>query len=110
MLEDKTVLARRRPPKGLLGGMLEVPNTDWSSAAKAASYGLETALGNAPVKAEWTNKGVSEHIFTHFILKMDVFVGHTDAGMDVLEGYDWIDPAKVTFPTVFKKVLALALK
>ncbi len=103
--EGKTVLARRRPPKGLLGGMLEVPNTDWSSAVKAASYSLETALEHAPVKAEWTNTGVAEHIFTHFALKLDVFIGYADLAAEAPEGYDWIDSAKQAFPTVFKKVL-----
>jgi A/G-specific adenine glycosylase len=34
---DGAVLVRRRPPKGLLGGMTEVPGSEWRRAPRAAS-------------------------------------------------------------------------
>ncbi len=105
---DKTILARRRPPKGLLGGMLEVPTTDWSSAANAEMYKPDLALEAAPLEADWQNLGVAEHVFTHFTLKLDVFLAYCDFNADMLEGHNWIDPAYNAFPTVFKKVLAKA--
>ncbi len=108
--EDNTLLARRRPPKGLLGGMLEVFNTDWSSAAKADLYRQENVLKDAPCEANWHYMGVAEHVFTHFTLKLDVFAAKADSTMDVVEGYCWIDPALEAFPTVFKKVLLHAQK
>ena len=47
--EDGTVLLRRRPDAGLLGGMLEVPSTDWSETFPP----LEQALRAAPVHGQW---------------------------------------------------------
>ena len=47
------VLLVRRPPKGLLGGMMALPT-------------------EAPAQAEWRELGAVEHIFTHFALTMKV--------------------------------------
>jgi A/G-specific adenine glycosylase len=49
---DGHVLLVRRPPRGLLGGMLALP-TD-----------------GAPVQAEWREAGSVDHVFTHFALNM----------------------------------------
>lgn len=49
---DGHVLLVRRPPKGLLGGMLALPTEE------------------APAKAEWLEAGSVDHVFTHFALNM----------------------------------------
>jgi A/G-specific adenine glycosylase len=58
--EDGAVLLRRRPPKGLLGGMLEVPGTDWAEAPKKAEAKCSAsspmpfdALSQAPIAGAW---------------------------------------------------------
>src|SRR5215216_5963414 len=45
---DGFLLMRSRPEKGLLGGMTEVPTTDWSR-----DFDDTVALGDAPLNAEW---------------------------------------------------------
>ena len=56
----------RRPPKGLLGGMLALPTTDW----RATSWGEAEAVGAAPAQAAWRSVGEVEHGFTHFTLTL----------------------------------------
>jgi A/G-specific adenine glycosylase len=66
---DGTVLLRTRPPKGLLGGMLEVPSTDWV----AIMPGGNTVAAARPVSSIFTM--VDErvvHVFTHFRLELVV--------------------------------------
>ena len=66
---DGNVLLRRRPPTGLLGGMLELPGTAW----QADPWPEATALLLAPQPAEWRRAGRARHGFTHFELLIDVY-------------------------------------
>ena len=70
-LEDFSghVLLRRRPPEGLLGGMTELPGTDWRTAA----WGEAEALAAAPMAANWRPAGMVRHGFTHFTLDIALF-------------------------------------
>jgi A/G-specific adenine glycosylase len=66
---DGAVLLRERPPKGLLGGMLEVPSSPW----EAAEPNGRSLSDHAPLKAEWRKlPGLVEHTFTHFHLELSV--------------------------------------
>ena len=58
----------QRPPRGLLGGMLGLPTTDWRSAP----FSAREALHQAPASADWRNLGGVEHVFTHFALTLEV--------------------------------------
>jgi A/G-specific adenine glycosylase len=62
------VLLRRRPESGLLGGMLELPGTEW----RAELWGAE-ALAFAPIRADWRHVGEVRHGFTHFGLRIEVY-------------------------------------
>jgi A/G-specific adenine glycosylase len=67
---QKTLLLRR-PPKGLLGGMLAFPSTEWRSAIWTEAE----AVRAAPLKARWkVLPDIVEHTFTHFHLKLQVWV------------------------------------
>ncbi len=70
-LEDAAgqVLLRRRPARGLLGGMLELPGTAWRDAPWSAAE----ALALAPVAASWRHAGTVRHGFTHFTLTIEVY-------------------------------------
>ncbi len=71
--ERGEILLRRRPDKGLLGGMMEVPSTDWTETWLPA----EEALRYAPVKSRWfPMPGAVAHTFTHFRLGAMVFRAH----------------------------------
>jgi A/G-specific adenine glycosylase len=64
---DEVALVRR-PPKGLLGGMLALPTSEWRGSALTD----EEALTAAPVAASWRAAGEIEHVFTHFALTLKV--------------------------------------
>jgi A/G-specific adenine glycosylase len=66
---DGRVLLRRRPSRGLLGGMTELPGTAWRSKP----WGEAEALATAPMAGQWRLAGQVEHGFTHFTLSIDVF-------------------------------------
>jgi A/G-specific adenine glycosylase len=64
---DEVALVRR-PPKGLLGGMLALPTSDW----RAARWSDAEAIAAAPAKAAWRGVGEVEHGFTHFTLTLQL--------------------------------------
>ncbi len=63
------VLLRRRPPRGLLAGMVELPGTEW----RAAPWPMDEAFTHAPMAASWRQAGKVRHFFTHFSLSLDVY-------------------------------------
>jgi A/G-specific adenine glycosylase len=103
---DGAVLLRRRPEKGLLGGMMEVPSTPW----REAPWSDEDAKATAPVAARWRPlPGVVRHTFTHFHLELAVWAGEVRAGYAA--GGVWVLPDAMgehALPTVMKKVIAHA--
>lgn len=70
-LEDAEgrILLRRRPLSGLLGGMAELPGTEWRTEPWAEAE----ALALAPMQAEWRRAGEIRHGFTHFELRVQVY-------------------------------------
>jgi A/G-specific adenine glycosylase len=109
---DRSVLVRSRPPKGLLGGMTEVPTTEW-----AHDFDESGALEHAPrlgrAKPKWRRlPGTVSHVFTHFPLQLVVYLAEVAAGAVAPEGTRWVREADVpgeAFPNVMRKVLAHAL-
>ncbi|MNV40739.1 putative A/G-specific adenine glycosylase YfhQ [compost metagenome] len=85
----------RRPDKGLLGGMLGLPASDWSA----------TPAFDPPSMANWTEAGAVEHVFTHFSLTLTVHVGAGDGDFLWTEA----DQALAALPTVFRKALERGL-
>jgi A/G-specific adenine glycosylase len=108
---DDCVLVRSRPAKGLLGGMTEVPTTDWSAEFDdACSLDHAPRLGSA--KVAWRRRpGVVTHVFTHFPLELVVYVGHVPARTKPPAGSRFIaidELADAALPTVMRKVTAHA--
>ena len=103
-LRDGAVLLRRRPERGLLGGLLEVPSTEW----RAESWEEAEALQAAPAPASWrTLPGTVRHVFTHFALELEVRVARTDE----VDGL-WVPIDRLggeAIPSVMRKVLERAL-
>jgi len=107
--ETGAVLLRRRPPRGLLGGMTEVPGSDWSE-----DFDREQAAGAAPFPASWQKRaGEVKHTFTHFHLRLDVYRADIAASaVPALNGAWWSAPDMLedeALPTVMRKALAAAL-
>jgi len=105
---DGAVLLRRRPPRGLLGGMLELPGTDW----RGEPFAEEEVAAMAPADLAWTAlPGTVRHTFTHFHLELAVWAARL-TGMD--EGIDgrWTaeqELAAVGLPSVMRKAVRHAL-
>ncbi|MGV8930150.1 MAG: A/G-specific adenine glycosylase [Brevundimonas sp.] len=86
----------QRPDKGLLGGMMGLPTSDWSVSPVEVP---------PPLVADWREAGAIEHVFTHFSLTLTVRVGEGEGD------YLWTDPeaALAALPTVFRKALERGL-
>ncbi|WP_439497046.1 A/G-specific adenine glycosylase [Bosea sp. (in: a-proteobacteria)] len=109
MREDGAVLVRTRPAKGLLGGMVEVPTSEWQ-----AEYLLETGMRDAPLPARWRRLTAPvRHVFTHFPLELTVFVAKLPFEAQAPEGMRFTPFARLreeAFPNVFLKALEAGLE
>ena len=105
------VLVRSRPQKGLLGGMTEVPNSDW-----LAGHEDEAALKQAPALAgvvRWHRRaGVVTHVFTHFPLELVIYIAKAPARTRAPKGMRWVPIATLAdeaLPNVMRKAIAHGL-
>src|SRR5712691_4456507 len=103
--DDGAVLLRRRPEKGLLGGLIELPSTPWLGEPWSESE----AIRQAPAITTWTAlPGAVQHGFTHFRLELALLAGMT---AEPIAGI-WAKPAEFkdyAFPTLTKKLVKYAL-
>lgn len=87
-------LLETRPARGLLGGMLAFPTTEWGEDPAPAP----------PFVADWRRVGEVRHVFTHFALTLAVMTtdgtGNPDRG-----AFRPLDPAAL--PMVFARAHAL---
>lgn len=105
---DGAVLVRTRPEKGLLGGMTEVPTTEWT-----ATFSERPMLHHAPdlgvTSRGWRRlPGVVTHVFTHFPLELVVFVAQVPDAVAPPDGARWVARdviAGEALPNVMRKVL-----
>ncbi len=97
---DGAVLLVRRPPSGLLGGMLALPGGDWGAADD----------GTLPFAGAWQPAGVVRHVFTHFELLLQVMAVRL-AARPAFEG-EWVPVAEVAtagLPTLYARAARLAV-
>jgi A/G-specific adenine glycosylase len=106
------LLVRTRPDKGLLGGMTEVPGSDWRVGQEEAA-----ALAQAPALkgvTRWHRKaGIVTHVFTHFPLELVVYTARAAAGARAPKGMRWVAIAGVSdeaLPNVMRKAIAHGLE
>lgn len=122
--EDGAVWLRRRHESGLLGGMMEVPSTEW----RDEGWSERDARAAAPAPARWESlPGVVHHTFTHFHLEIRVLAARVALPgretADTIERGDggaagaiergdgggiWAAPERLpelALPTVMKKII-----
>ena len=105
--QDGAILLRTRPAKGLLGGMAEVPTSEWR-----ADYELDGAAQDAPLPLRWTQ--VAEpvrHVFTHFPLELTVFTSSVSERTQAPAGMRFTPLAKLSgepLPSLMLKVVERA--
>jgi A/G-specific adenine glycosylase len=113
--EDGAVLLRRRPEAGLLGGMLEVPSTDWGDVLPPEKDARRTA----PVSTCWWAVSTPVvHVFTHFKLELRVHraLVPVDTALTFWAEQErclWVkrrDLHAAALPSLMRKVIAHALE
>lgn len=95
------VWLQKRPEKGLLAKMTEVPGTNWADQMSAPVF---------PVTGGWIAASPIIHVFTHFRLELNVWKLQSEDGAPLGEGW-WANPDQVkgaALPSLFRKVLASA--
>jgi A/G-specific adenine glycosylase len=105
------LLVRTRPEKGLLGGMTEVPGSEWR-----AGQADEAALKQAPKltgATRWRRRlGVVTHVFTHFPLELVVYTAEVAARTRAPKDMRWVPVATLdgeALPNVMRKAIAHGL-
>jgi A/G-specific adenine glycosylase len=105
------LLVRTRAEKGLLGGMTEVPTSDWLAGQDDAD-----ALAQAPVlktATAWHRKvGTVAHVFTHFPLELVVYTAGVAAHTKAPKDMRWVPITTLddeALPNVMRKVIAHGL-
>ena len=102
---EGALLVRTRDEKGLLGGMTEVPGSDWTTGP------LPEVSSAAPLAARWRECGGITHVFTHFRLDVTVYAATVAASTPAPAGMRWLaraDEAGAALPNVMRKVLVRA--
>ena len=99
--EDGALLLEQRPDKGLLGGMLGWPGSDWAE---------NLPDHEPPLDVDWkTVEGVAKHTFTHFHLELTVKTACVPMGANPQSGS--FKPAsnfdRSALPTVMRKAFDL---
>ncbi len=93
----------QRPAKGLLGGMLGLPTSEW----RGEPLSDVEALAAAPATGDWRHIGAVEHVFTHFALTLEVRRLDGDRGFD---GAVWTPANQLgALPSVFLKAARAGL-
>ena len=103
---DGAFLARRRPPKGLLGATLELPGPPWRTAEDGGA-------GDAPpFAARWRRlPGEVEQVFTHFVLRLTIYVAQIAEMPAEARDLFWVaaaDAERAGFSSVMLKAIAHA--
>lgn len=98
LTEAGNIMLERRPHRGLLGGMLGLPGSDWAE-------GAADKFAGAPIETNWHSCGEVRHVFTHFSLGLTVWQGKVPCKRPKGE---WVALGEVDgLPSVYLKALGL---
>jgi A/G-specific adenine glycosylase len=95
------IYLEKRVSTGLLGGMTQMPVSDW---------GAERLPLQPPLAADWRGHGQIVHVFTHFRLELEVWSARAADPAALDQGW-WASPGELgaeALPSVFRKALAAA--
>ncbi len=117
--EDGKILLRKRGPKGLLGGMMEIPSSPWIDKTDKA-FEENQPQAHAPLDADWLRDDcrIVRHTFTHFHLEIEVWQARASVDTILAEAARaehccWVDVDDLdnqALPTLMQKIVDAALK
>jgi len=106
------ILLKKRPAKGIFGGMFVFPGTQWDNKNAVHKPGNNEIKAAAPIEGEWDKSPHSvRHVFTHFDLELDIYRGTCEEA-DLDASYHWCAKDKllsVGLPSAMKKVAVLMI-
>ena len=101
---DGAVMLRRRPDKGIFGGMTEIPNSGWHDQPLSERL----VRSHAPIGARWVNiPKLINHSFTHFDMEITVL---TTRSNNAPEDSFWCAREAIkseALPSLMRKIAAL---
>ncbi len=114
---DGYLLLRTRPPRGLLGGMTEVPTNAWTVDFEAADALKDAPRFSRNVSGKkdiaWRRvPGIVRHVFTHFPLELVVYAAEIPTNAQPPKGARWVALdaiAEEALPSLMRKVIAHGL-
>lgn len=112
--EEGAFLMRKRPEKGLLANMYEIPTTLWLHDKKELiepSNDIMPRFATESIDIKFKKKkGAIKHVFTHFEFYITVYVAVTEE-IEVMDGIAVNEQEihKYGVPTVMKKIIKHAL-
>ena len=104
--EKNEILVRKRPSKGMLASMLEVPNDDWVINKNKL---IQDKIINK-IKKKIYFKGLINYSFTHFNIETEVYF--VNVKKNNFYKYQWIKKNNLKesgLPTVMKKIIEVAI-
>ncbi len=109
------VLLRRRRDKGLLGGMMEVPCTEWMADTTGHPAFQERPVRSLQPNGDWIAAQTIKHTFTHFHLEMRVLAARYHGVTAEAEAFggEWAALANLSafaLPAVMKKAMHAGLE
>jgi len=112
--EEGEVLIHKRPEKGLLGGMMALPTSEWKNDIKYAAVDTLSFLSDSFLSDNVVEdyKAHIEHVFTHFHLTLYLQKAVISDCKEIPPSYKWLCVEEVSasgMPTVFQKARDLFL-
>ena len=99
-----------REGRGLLGGMTEIPGSEWKSSIEDAETGAIDLRPPQPAAVS-ALPGSVDHVFTHFALSLSVYRGEVAAETKAPTGFRFVSKAALdaeALPSLMRKVVAHA--
>lgn len=106
--QNGEILLQKRGDKGLLGGMIGLPTSDWS--------GIEGKIVHPDIIKDNPVEDLNlkiHHVFTHFDLTLYLHSLNVQKNITLKEGHFWVSQIEFSdmrFPTVFGKAKKIFMK
>ena len=106
--KDKKILLRKRPSKGMLPSMMEIPTSEWLNKGIKKNEIMKTS----PLKLNYRKiDNPITYSFSHFDIKITILVGNTNKSK--IKNFKWYSLNNINnleLPTLMKVIINKSLK